>query len=147
MEYGQLIEYTIYVCVYIYIHVSFWKRYTQNGVKKLFPDLFLKNQNWAYLWIDCIKFYTECFYRMASWGLSKQTIETLKLSYRPLTFTSYKAFLKIKTGLELVSLPHLLHDFWRKIFLLWHSFTRPNFKVWLSLLPEILGNMCIAIFS
>ena len=47
MEFGQLIEYTIYVRVYIYIyiHVSFWKRYTQNGVKKLFPDLFLKSQN------------------------------------------------------------------------------------------------------
>ena len=50
-----------------------------------------------------------------------------------------KLFQKIKRGLELVSLPHFLHNFWRKIFLL------PSFIVWLPLLHEILGNVCIAI--
>ena len=35
----------------------------------------------------------------------------LKLSYRPLAFTSYKVFWTTKRGLKLVSLPHFLHDF------------------------------------
>ena len=35
----------------------------------------------------------------------------LKLSCRKLTFTSYKAFLENKRGLELVSPPHFLKDF------------------------------------
>ena len=29
------------------------KNHTQNVVEKLFPDHFLKNQNWAYIWINC----------------------------------------------------------------------------------------------
>ena len=47
--------------------------------------------------------------------------------------------------MELVSLPHFLHNFWRKIFLLLDSIIWPNFKVWLPLLCEILGNKCIVI--
>ena len=46
-------------------------------------------------------------------------------------------------------LSHLLilkHDFWRKIFLLLYSINWLNFIVWLPLLCEILGNMCIIIF-
>ena len=46
------------------------KSYTK-WVEKLFPDLFLKNQTWAYLWINSLKFYTTCFYCMPSWWLSK----------------------------------------------------------------------------
>ena len=56
-----------------------------------------------------------------------------------------KLFLKIKKGLELVSLPHFLHNFWREIFLLLYSIYLPNFIVWLPLLCEILGNIYIAI--
>ena len=56
-----------------------------------------------------------------------------------------KLFLKIERGLELVSWHHFLHNFWRKIFLLLYSINWPNFIVWLPLLCEILGNMCIAI--
>ena len=47
--------------------------------------------------------------------------------------------------MELVSLPHFPHNFWRKIFFLLCSINWPNFIVWLTLLCEILGNMCIAI--
>ena len=40
MEIGQLIEYNVKsICL---------KNDTQNVVEKLFPDPFLKNQNWAY---------------------------------------------------------------------------------------------------
>ena len=64
-------------------------------VKKLLPDVFLKNQNWAYFWINCLKFCTVCLYCMPSWGLPK-------LSSRPVTFTPYKAFLKkTRTGTSL----------------------------------------------
>ena len=40
----------------------------------------------------------------------------LKLGCRPLAFNSFKVFLKRQRGLELVSLPHFLLDFQRKIF-------------------------------
>ena len=55
-------------------------------------------------------------------------------------------FQKIKRGLELASLSHLLHNFWRKILLLLYSINWPNLIVWLPLLCKILGNMCVAIF-
>ena len=54
-------------------------------------------------------------------------------------------FQKIKRGLELISLPQFLHNFWRKLFLFLYSINWPNFIVWLSLLCEILGNMFIKI--
>ena len=53
-------------------------------------NTFLKNQNWAYLWINSQKFHTACFYCMPGWGLSKY----IKLRCRPLAFISCKAFLK-----------------------------------------------------
>ena len=56
-----------------------------------------------------------------------------------------KLYWKAKGGLELDSLAHLLHDFWRKRFLLLYCMTWPNIIVWLPLLREILGNMCIVI--
>ena len=48
-------------------------------------------------------------------------------------------------GLGKVSAAHFVHDFSTKIFLKLYSINRPNFIVWLPLLLEILGNMCIAI--
>ena len=56
-----------------------------------------------------------------------------------------KLFKKTKRGLELVSLPHFLHDFWRKIFPLLYTITWPNFNVWLLLVHEILSNLYIVI--
>ena len=44
-----------------------------------------------------------------------------------------------------MSLPHFLHDIWRKIFILLYCNNWPIFSVCLSLLHEILGNMCIVI--
>ena len=77
-------------------------------MEKLFPDPFLKNQNSAYLWINSVKFYTVCFIVCQIEGYRN----ILKLSCRPLAFTSFKLphlkfFLKkTKSGLELVFLPH-----------------------------------------
>ena len=64
MKFGQLIEYNMRI-------IFFLKNHTENVVEKLFPDLFLQNQNWAYLWINSLKSYTACFYCMPSWDLSK----------------------------------------------------------------------------
>ena len=44
----------------------------------------------------------------------------------------------------LVSPPHSVYDFWRKMFLL-YSINWPIFIVWLPLFFEILGNMSITI--
>ena len=35
---------------------TFLKNHTQRVVQKLFADLFLKDQNWAYLWINSLMF-------------------------------------------------------------------------------------------
>ena len=71
-------------------------------------------------------------------------IETKVLT---IAFTSYKTLKKKKKkkiDLEIVSLPHFQHNFWRKIFLMLY-FNWPNFNVWLPLGLEILGNKCIEI--
>ena len=56
-----------------------------------------------------------------------------------------KLFQKIKKVLELVSLPHFLHNFRMKIFLLLYCINWPNLIICLPLFYKILGNMCIAI--
>ena len=56
-----------------------------------------------------------------------------------------KLFWKIKRGLELVTLPPFPHNCLRKMFLLLCSINCPNFMIWLPLLCERLGNMCIGI--
>ena len=56
-----------------------------------------------------------------------------------------KVFWRIKRGLELVSLPYFLHDFWRITLLFLCSINWLNFIVRFPLLREILNNMFIAI--
>ena len=51
----------------------------------------------------------------------------------------------LEKGLGIVSPPHFVYDVSRKIFLMSYSINWPKFHVWLSLLFEILGNICIAI--
>ena len=49
---------------YIYItwEPFFLESHSQNVVEKLFPDPFLKNQNWTYLWMNSLKFHTVSFH-------------------------------------------------------------------------------------
>ena len=49
-----------------------------------------------------------------------------------------------KKGLGIVSPPHFVNDFSKKMFLVLYFSYWPNFIVWLPLLLGILGNMCIA---
>ena len=89
-----------------------FKNRTQNVQEKLFPDPYLKNQNWVGLWIYSLKFYTVFLNCMLICGLSKYS----EIKLRKTCFY-VKLFYKTKNGLELVSLPYFQHDFWRKIFL------------------------------
>ena len=51
--------------------IFFWKNHRQDMLENIFPDLFLKNQNLAYLCMNSLKFYTVCFNCMTGWRLSK----------------------------------------------------------------------------
>ena len=48
-------------------------------------------------------------------------------------------------GLGIVFTQRFVYDFSRKMFLILYSINWPNFIVWLPLLRDILGNICIAI--
>ena len=63
MKLGQLIDITC--------EAFFCENNTQNAVEKLFPDTFLKNEKCAYFWLNSRKYFTVCFYFMASEGPSK----------------------------------------------------------------------------
>ena len=54
---GQIIEYNI--------RNIFLEKLYKNVVEKLVPDPLLKNQNWAYPWINSLKFYIFRFYFMS----------------------------------------------------------------------------------
>ena len=49
----------------------------------------------------------------------------------------------LEKGLELVSSPHIVYDFSRKMFLMLYSINIPFFTVLLSLLLKILGNFLL----
>ena len=51
----------------------------------------------------------------------------------------------LEKGLGLVSQPHFVYDFSRKMFLMSYHINGPNFIIWLTLPLETLDNMGIAI--
>ena len=51
----------------------------------------------------------------------------------------------LEKGLGIVSPPNFVYDFSRKMFLKLYSNNCPVVIVWLSLLLQILVNMCVAI--
>ena len=107
-------------------------------VEKLFPETIPFSKK-----LKLSKLLDQCsFYCMPNWGLYQNI---LKLSCKQISFTSHKAFLKNKRDLEIVCLPHFLHEFWIKIFLFLYSVNGQNFIVQLPLLCEILANMCVVI--
>ena len=92
MEFGQLTEYNMR-------NIFLVKSYTKCG-RETNSRSFSKNQNWAYLWINILKFYIFCFNCLPSWDLSK-VIET-KLQI--ICFYLIKALLRNKKRSE-TSLP------------------------------------------
>ena len=136
MRFGQLLKYNIRN---IFIETLF----TKCG-RETIPRPFSKRSKLSISLDQYSKVLYTFFYCLSSWGLLK-VIET-KLQITCFYLIPYlKLFKKITRGLELVSLSHILHDFWGKIFLLQYSITWSNFNVWLSLFRQILGNMYIAI--
>ena len=105
MKFGQLIEFDM--------RSTFVENSYTNAVKELSPDPFLKSQDWVYLWINGLKFYEICFYYMLIWGLSKYSETKLQTSCFHIKQSFFK---KQKDVWNFVSLPHFLHNFWRKIF-------------------------------
>ena len=91
----------------------FHEKPVQNKLKKLVPDLFLRNENWAHLNINIQK----CYSLFLMYVQVEDYQNKLKLSWQPFPTSSYKNFLKTKRCLKLVSLPQFLHDFWRKCLL------------------------------
>ena len=71
MNSGQLIEYNMR-------NIFLEKSYTKCG-RETILRAFLKSQNWAYLGINNLRFYTVCFHCMPIWGLLKY-IETKLLT-------------------------------------------------------------------
>ena len=86
---------------------------------------------------------TFVYTRLDSSGDSSVFLEYIPANH--LLLSHIKLFYKTKRGLEPVSLPHFLHHFWRKTFLLLYSIAWPNCIVWLPLVREISSNLCIAI--
>ena len=72
-----------------------FKNHPQYVVETIFPDLFLKSQNWLFLRINSPKFDTVCFNCMLIWVLSKYGETTLQT-----TCFYLKAFLKSKRRFE-----------------------------------------------
>ena len=110
-------------------------------MEKLVPDPFIKNQNWAYLLTNSLKCYKVCLIVCPSRGLPNIKTEVLTSCFCPIQ----SFFKKQKSSLELVSLPHFLHDFWREMFLRLYFINWPKCIAWLPFFLEILDNMCIVI--
>ena len=116
----------------------FSKNHSQNGVEKLFPDLFLKNQNQGYLWINSDKFSTVY---MPNWGLSKYIeIKLQSICY----YLKWSLWKKTQEEICNQSSSLIFCMIFEKMLLLLCYINWPNFIAWLPVLCEILNNMCIA---
>ena len=82
MNYSQLIE-----CNMRSIFLE--KSYTKCG-EETSPRPFSEKLKWAYIWINSLKFYTVCFYCLASWGLLKY----IKTKLQTTCFQLILSFLK-----------------------------------------------------
>ena len=60
-------------------------------------------------------------------------------------FSDMLKFDVLKKGLGVVSPPHVVYDFSRKMFPMLYSINWPKVIVWLLLIREISGNMCTEI--
>ena len=55
---GQYVYCIFRIFLYEHKHIGRFKNHTQNAVEILFSDTFLKNQNFAHLWINSLTFHT-----------------------------------------------------------------------------------------
>ena len=101
-KFGLLTEYNVR-------DIFLEKSYTKCGGKTILGPS-LKIKKWTCLWINSLKFYTVCFIVYQVQG----HVKTLKLGFRPLAFTSYKAFFKnnclLAINFIVLIKPFFLHD-------------------------------------
>ena len=130
MKFDLLIEYNM--------RDIFLKNHTRNVVEKLFPDPFLKNL--PYLWINILKFYTVFFIVCQV----EDYRNILKLSFRPLAFTSHKGFLKNKKRSVTSFSASFSARFLNKniSLVIWYHVNKFHFLV-ASTSCDILGTRCI----
>ena len=75
----------------------------------------------------------------------EHTIKTNCISFLTVDPQICSILIFLIKGLGLTCSPHCVYDFLRKIFPGLYSINWQNFVVWLRLLHEILGNICIRI--
>ena len=105
MKFGLLIGYNMR-------NIFLEKSYTKCGGEAI-PRPFSKNQNWAFLWINSLKFYTVVF---TAWRVESYR-NILKIRCRSLAFTWFEAFLKNKEWSGTSFSNSFSAFFWRKMFL------------------------------
>ena len=116
----------------------FVENHSQNVKEKLFPDPFLKNQNWVCLWSKVL--YSLFF---IIWGISKYC--DIEILLQNNCFCFIQSFFKNKMRSATILLALFSAWFLQKIFLMLYFIHWPNFNVWLPLFCEILSNICIVI--
>ena len=122
--------------------ILFFKNHTENNAGRLVTDhFFLKKK--SFIWGKSK--WPAAYFQSLSIVLNltnnwNKIYKTLEYCFRDiLNFDFWEK------GLGIVSLPYFVYDFSRNVFLMLYSINWPNFTVWLSLLLEILVNMCIVI--
>ena len=132
MKFGQLIEYNMR-------NIFFEKSFTKYGGQTIPSSFSKKSKLSVFLDQKSKVLYTQFLLFAKSSDIKIYSNEATDR----LLLHQIKLFYKTKRGLELVSFPHFLPDLFKKIFI--YYINCPNFIVWLSLLREMLDNMCIVI--
>ena len=129
MKFGQLIEYNKRN-IFLKKSCEKWGRETSSRLLYFLKKL---NMRWKQMVYSLVSIYFDS---------SQLAINENKL-YKTSDYWSWDMlnFHFSEKGLGLVSPPHFVYDFSRKMFLMLHSINWPNFIVWLPLLLEILGNV------
>ena len=122
--------------------IFLFKNYGENKAGRLAPDLFLLLKK-CLIWDKSKRSAASFKYILIAlnlWCNKNKLYKTLDYWFLDMFNFNFP-----EKGLEVVSPPHFVYDFSRKMFLKLYSISWPNFTVWLPLLLEILGNMCITI--
>ena len=79
----------------------FLEKSCTNVVEKLFPDPFLKNQHWAYICINSLKFYTLLLLhvKLRAIKISLRPLACMKL-FKYLASTQFKNFLNLRKTVQ-----------------------------------------------
>ena len=121
MKFGQLIGYKK-------INLFFFKNHAENEAGRLVPDLvlFLKKSLWGKSKWSATKFQHI--------SIVLNLVYNKKKLYKTLDYCSRYMinFDILEKGLEIVSPPHFMYDFARKMFFMLYSINWPNSIGWLS---------------